>query len=91
MHRDAVRERRDDAVGRAGHPAGVGGAPEDVVGVEVERELARDVVRDDRAVHVHRALRLAGGAAREVQERGVLRVGRPDLEPVGRGAPSGAR
>ena len=34
----AVGERGDDPVRRAGDPAGVGGAPEDVVGVQVERE-----------------------------------------------------
>ena len=39
--RHAVRERRDDPVRRAGHPAGIGGAPEDVVGVEVERAARR--------------------------------------------------
>ena len=67
-----LRERRDDAVRRAGHPAGVGGAPEDVVRVQVERELAGGVVRDHRLVHVHRALRRAGRAAGEVQQRQVL-------------------
>ena len=36
-HGHAVRQRRDDAVGGAGDPAGVGRAPEDVVGVQVER------------------------------------------------------
>ena len=35
--RDAVGQRGDDAVGGAGDPAGVGGAPEDVVRVQVER------------------------------------------------------
>ena len=41
-----MRERRDDAVGGAGHPARVGGAPEDVVRVEVEGVLAGGVVGD---------------------------------------------
>ena len=50
--------------------------------MEVERELAGDVVGDDRGVDVHGALRLARGAAREVDERDVLRVGRPDLVRV---------
>ena len=40
MHGDAVGERRDDAVRRAGHPARIGRAPEDVVGVQVERAAA---------------------------------------------------
>ena len=78
-------KRRDDAVRGAGHPAGIGGAPEDVVGVEVEREPAGHVVRDDGAVHVQRALGLAGGAAGEVQQRRLLRIGRRDGE-VGAGA-----
>src|SRR5581483_10076540 len=33
---DAVGERRDDPVRRAGDPSGIGRAPEDVVGMEVE-------------------------------------------------------
>ena len=41
MHVTPWRQRRDDAVGGAGHPAGVGGAPEDVVGVQVERVASR--------------------------------------------------
>ena len=61
---------------------GIGRAPEDVVRVQVERELAGHVVRDDRLVHVHRALRRAGRAAREVQERHVVGCGRSDLVPV---------
>ena len=51
--RHAVGERGDDPVGRAGHPARVGGAPEDVVGVQVERGAAGGVVGDDRLVDVH--------------------------------------
>jgi hypothetical protein len=78
-----VQQRRDDAVGGAGHPARVGGAPVDVVGVQVERVLAGGPVRRHRAVHVHGALRRAGGAAGEVQQREVLRPGRHDVEFVG--------
>src|SRR5690606_37778519 len=66
-------------VGGAGDPAGIGGSPEDVVLVEVEREPAGGVVRDDRLVHVQRALGLAGGAAGEVQQRRRLRVGGADI------------
>ena len=40
-HRDAVSQRRDDAVRRAGHPARVGRAPEDVVRLQVQRERGR--------------------------------------------------
>ena len=53
----AVGQRRDDAVARAGDPAGIGGAPEDVVIVQVERVAAGDVVGDHRLVHVDGALR----------------------------------
>ena len=81
--RHAVGERGDDAVGRAGHPAGVGGAPEHVVGVQVERRGPGGVVGDDGVVDVDGALRRAGGAAGEVQQRHVLGVGRRDLELVG--------
>ena len=59
---------------------GIGGAPEDVVGVQVEREPRGRVVRDDRLVHVHRALRRARRAAREVQQRELLGLGRRDRE-----------
>jgi hypothetical protein len=75
-----VHERRDDAVGGAGDPARIGGAPEDVVGVQVERRRGGRVVRHYRAMHVHRPFRHAGGAAREVQERGVFRSGAFGLE-----------
>ena len=80
--RQAVRERRDDAVGRAGHPAGIGRAPEDVVRMKVERETRGRVMRDDGLVHVNGAFRLAGRAAREVQQRGVLRIGGGNREAV---------
>ena len=68
----AVQQRRDDAVGGAGDPARVGGAPEDVVGMQVERVAAGGEVRHHRLVHVHRALGRAGGAAGEVQQRRVV-------------------
>ena len=45
--REAVRERRDDAVRGAGHPARIGRAPEDVVRMEVEREARGRVMSDD--------------------------------------------
>ena len=41
-------------------------------------------VDDDRAVDVHGALRRARRAAREVEQRDVLRIGRPDLVLLGR-------
>ena len=55
--RHAVGERRDDAVGRAGHPSGIGRAPEDVIRMQIERELAGDVMGDDGLMHVDGALR----------------------------------
>ena len=75
---DAVGQRRDDAVGGAGDPSGIGGAPENVVGMKVEGELAGHVMGDDRLMHVHRALGLAGGAAGEMEQRQVLGIGRRD-------------
>ena len=38
------------------------------VGPKIERELAGDVVSDHRFVHVYRAFRLPGCAAREMQQ-----------------------
>ena len=72
---DAAAERAEDSVGRARDPARVGGAPVDVAGAQVEGELGRDVVGQDRLVHVDGALRLARRAAREVQQRRVVRTG----------------
>ena len=54
---DAVGQRRDDAIGRAGYPARIGRAPEDVVGMQVERQLAGDVMGNHGLVDVHGALR----------------------------------
>ena len=47
-----VHERRHDPVRRAGHPAGVRGAPEDVVIVQIERHPAGHEVREHRLVRV---------------------------------------
>ena len=69
---DAVQQRRDDAVGRARHPAGIGGAPEHVVGMQVERVATGREVREHGAVDVDRALGRARRAAGEVQQRHVL-------------------
>ena len=67
--RDAVGQRGDDAVRSAGHPAGIGRAPENVVGMQVEGDLPRDVVGHDRVMDVHRPLRSPRRAAGEVQQR----------------------
>ena len=50
--------------------------------MKVEREAAGHMMRDDGLMHVHRALGLAGGAAGEVKQREILRIGRRDLEIV---------
>ena len=80
----AVRQRRDDAVRGSGHPSGVGRAPEDIVGLEIKRELAGDVMRHDGFVHVHGALWPSGCAAGEVQKGHVFRTGPYRVEPIGR-------
>ena len=72
----AVQQRRDDAIGHAGHPARIGGAPVAVLGVQVERVAPGRVVGDHGTVHVQGALGRAGGAAGEVQQRGVVCGGR---------------
>ena len=40
-HCHAVGQRRDDPVRGSGHPARIGGAPEDIVRMEVERVACR--------------------------------------------------
>ena len=69
---DAIGERGDDAVGGAGHPARVRGAPEDVIRMEIERELSGHVMGDDCAMHMDGALGPACSAAGEVHQRHVL-------------------
>ena len=81
----AQQQRSDDAVRGSGHPAGIGGAPEAILGMEVERVARGCVMRDHRAMHVLRALRRAGGTAGEVQQCGVLGRGRRGFERVGGG------
>ena len=77
--RHPVHERRDDAVRGSGDPTGVSRAPKDVVGVQVQGDPARGVVRNDGVVHVDRALGRAGRPAREMQQRHVLGIGGPDF------------
>jgi len=71
----ASQERRDDAVRRPGHPAGVGSAPEYVIGMQIERIAAGDVMREYRLVDVHRTLWAASSAACEMQKREIFRIG----------------
>ena len=71
-HGDAIGERGDDAIGGAGHPAGVGGAPEDVIRVQVENIFPGHVMHDDCAMDMDGALGPARGAAGEVEERRIL-------------------
>ena len=76
-HGRAVRQRTVDDVAVAGHPADVGGAPVDVLFLEVEHQLRRRVdVRQVAARRVHHALRLAGRARRVEDEEQVLGVHR---------------
>ena len=82
-HRHAVQQRRNDAVGHAGHPARVSGAPEDVAGMQVERVQAGGVVREHRFVDVDRALRPPGGAAGEVQQRHLVGARGHAVEGIG--------
>ena len=81
---DAVCERGDDPVRHSGDPTRIGGAPEHVVVVEIERDRSRGVVGDDGVVHVDRSLGRAGRTAREVQQGHVLGIGWRDHEVVGR-------
>ena len=76
--RGAVGQRAVDDVAVAGHPADVGGAPEDVgLGVEVEHVLVGvGDLGQVAAGRVHDALRLAGRARRVEQEQQLLAVHR---------------
>ncbi len=58
----------DQAVVGAGHPARVGGAPEHILLVQVERVACGHQVGEHRLVHMHRPLGPTGGAAGEVQQ-----------------------
>ena len=82
QHRGAVGERSVHHVGVPGHPADVGGAPEDVVVLEVEDVLRRRRhLGEVAAGGVHDPLRLSGGARRiedEEQVLGVHRLGGAD-------------
>ena len=78
----AMRQRRDYSVGSSGHPAGIGRAPENVLGMKIERKLAGHMMGHDRLMNMHRALGSTGGAAGEMQQREILGLGRRDLEPV---------
>ncbi len=83
--RHAERPRADDAVARAGHPPRVGRAPVDVVVLEIQHDLGRQVLGEDAAVDVHRAFRLPGGAAgvvKHARRLGVRLEHRERLEPV---------
>ena len=82
---EPVGQGRDDPVGGAGHPPGIGRAPEHVVGVEVEDDRAGVVVGDHGAVYVNRPLGPPGRTAGEVQQRrGFGRCGRDLIRRIGR-------
>ena len=81
----AIGERCDDAVARAGDPARVGGAPEDVAVMQIEHIAPGDMVRDHRLVYMDGALGPAGGAARKVEQGAVARP--PSAESRRLGSP----
>src|SRR3990172_1686213 len=78
----AVAPGPEHAVGGAGHPARVGGAPVDVLIVEVEDVPGGGVVAHDGHMDVGGPLRLTRGAGGVVHDREVLRVRALDLEGV---------
>src|SRR5690606_27141740 len=86
----ATGEGGDDPVGDAVHPAGVGGAPVDVAGVEVEGVPGGDVVVEDGLVGVHGALGLPGGPGGEVDQGDVVGGGLPGGIVVPAGLEEGA-
>ena len=75
-----VGQRRDDAVGRAGHPSGIGSAPEHVILMQIEHEATGDVVRDRRLMDMHCAFGPPCCPTGEVEKRHVLGSGARDVE-----------
>ena len=71
-HRHPVRQGCHDAVGRAGHPAGVGGAPVNVCGTQIEGNAPGRMMGDHGLMDMHDALGLSGRSRGEMQKRGVL-------------------
>ena len=61
-----MHQRRDDAVGRSGHPTRVRRAPEHIFRMQIESELACHVMHQRRIVNVDRTFRHPGGSAGEV-------------------------
>ena len=74
--RRAVGQRRDDAVGGAGDPSGIGRAPEHVILMQIEHETTGDVVRHRGLMDVHGAFGPARCPAGEVEKRHVFGSGR---------------
>ena len=75
---EAVGEGGDDPVGCAGHPSGIGSAPKNIAGMEIEGQLARHVMGHHGIVHVNGALRCPGRAAGEMEECDVFGISRLD-------------
>ena len=75
----AVGQRRDDAVGGPGHPAGIGRAPETCrLGENPARSLPVMWCATTASMDMNRAFGRAGGAAGEVEQRYVFRICRPN-------------
>ena len=81
-HRHAVGQRRDDPVGCARHPAGVGCAPVDIARLEIERHLPGHMMRHNSLVHMNHPLGFARRARREMQKSRVLDIHRRDVKTV---------
>ncbi len=90
-HRHAVRQRRDDPVGRARDPARIGGAPIDITGPQIERDPAGRVMGDNGLMHMHHAFGLARCSGCEMQQGRVFGQGLGGCETVRGAAISGAR
>ena len=65
---DAQRPRTDDAIARASDPPRVRGAPVDVVVLEIEHDLGREVLGNDARVDVQSPLGFTGRAAGVVHQ-----------------------
>ena len=76
----AVGQRCDDAIAGTGDPTRIGGAPEDVVIMQIESIQTRDVMGNDRRMHMDRTLGPAGRAAGEMEQSAIFGRGRRNDE-----------
>ena len=76
----SMGERGEDSITCSRHPAGVGGAPEPVLRMQIKRIETRDKMRHYRIMDMDGPLRPPGGAAGEMEQRHILGFRRGNIE-----------